>query len=361
MKIAVYTPYLDTAGGGEKYMMSIAEFLSQDHEVDVLLDINLEKIGKKYITSRLKNLHGLDLSRVNFIKAPFGYSSYNFKRILERLLFLKKYDFLFYLTDGSIFYSTAKKSIIHLQVPLKNLNTGSWGKLKLSSWKLIIYNSKFTKKETENSWGIKGEVVYPPVPVDKIKPLKKEKIILSVGRFFGYLEDKKHKLMIYTFLKLLEQKKFSGWSLHLAGGAGEGDKNYLDELNKIAKGKDVFLHPNISFNDLKKLYGKASIYWHCAGYGESDPTRMEHFGISTVEAMAAGAIPIVINLGGQRESVENGKSGYLWNTPEEMIDITIRVINEKALVEKLSKAAIKRSKMFSKEKFCQNILKIVHD
>ncbi len=37
MRVAIYTPYLDTFGGGEKYMLTIAETLSKDSTVDLFL------------------------------------------------------------------------------------------------------------------------------------------------------------------------------------------------------------------------------------------------------------------------------------------------------------------------------------
>ncbi|OGE37897.1 hypothetical protein A3F00_00185 [Candidatus Daviesbacteria bacterium RIFCSPHIGHO2_12_FULL_37_11] len=362
MKIGIYSPYLDTAGGGERYMMSIAEFLSQSHEVHVFLDAHLFEIGKEKIKEKIESLHGIDLSNVNFIKAPIGVGSSFF----ERLIFLKSYDLLFYLTDGSIFFSTAKKNILHIQSPLKNTNNDLWGNFKLSSWKLIMYNSKFTKEETENSWKIKNVIVYPPVSVDKIKPLKKEKIILSVGRFSGvsqggqtFYASKNHKSLIDAFRKLVQENSLGEYSLHIAGAAADGDKKYLEELGKGAKDLKVYLYPNISFDDLRKLYGKALIYWHAAGYGEKDPTKMEHFGITTVEAMAAGCVPIVINLGGQKEIVEHGKSGFLWNNPSELVEDTLKVISNDTFFSKISQKAVKRSKLFSKDKFCQNIQKLL--
>lgn len=179
-----------------------------------------------------------------------------------------------------------------------------------------------------------------------------------MGRFFGYLKDKKHELMIDVFSKLMKTKKIDGWSLHLAGAAGEGDKPYLEELKVMARGLDVIFHPNVPFNELTKLYGEALIYWHSAGFGESDPTKMEHFGISTVEAMAAGAVPIVVNLGGQREIVENGKSGFLWDSTDELIELTIRIIEDQTLAGKLAKNAVKRSKIFTKDNFNKNIKEI---
>ncbi len=38
MRIGIYDPYLDDLGGGEKYMMTAAECLSQNHDVAVFWD-----------------------------------------------------------------------------------------------------------------------------------------------------------------------------------------------------------------------------------------------------------------------------------------------------------------------------------
>src|SRR3989344_9586282 len=112
MRVAVYSPYLDTLGGGEKYMMSIVQVLLQNNcDVSVLLDKNLDKIGEEYLKDELSKRFNLNLSKAMFIPAPIGAGS-NF---YSRLLFLKKFDLLFYLTDGSIFIPTAKKSILHIQ------------------------------------------------------------------------------------------------------------------------------------------------------------------------------------------------------------------------------------------------------
>jgi hypothetical protein len=55
--------------------------------------------------------------------------------------------------------------------------------------------------------------------------------------------------------------------------------------------------------------------WHATGYGfdaEQYPAKQEHFGMTTVEAMSAGAVPVVLNTGGQREIVTHGDDGFLW-------------------------------------------------
>lgn len=364
MKIGIYSPYLDSFGGGERYILTIAETLSFNHDVDLLLDDHQLSLDPVKLVSDLGQHLNLNLSKIKLVKAPLG-RGLDFWR---RFFFWKKYDILIYLSDGSIFYSTAKKSFIHFQVPFQNKQSFSanksmkslWGNIKLSSWKLAICNSIFTETHIKKTWPIKTLVIYPPVEIDKIKPLKKEKYILSVGRFVSFTKSKKHEDMIKTFLELCESNKLSGWSLHLAGSV-EGDEEYLNELKKLAKDAPVFFYPNLSFKELINLYGKSSIYWHAAGFGETDPTRMEHFGITTVEAMAAGCIPVVINKGGQTEIVEDGQSGYLWETLAELKKLTIELIGDKQLRERLSKESQKRSRKFSKEKFQERIKKLICD
>ncbi len=357
MKIAIYSPYLDTYGGGERYMMTIAEILSiQNHNVDVCLNEHLDTFGGENLKSELSKRFDLDLTSVNFIKSPLGKGLNYF----PRLNFLKKYDVLFYLTDGSIFIPSAKRNILHIQSPLPGQPVKSlWGRLKLKKWDLIIYNSQFTKTHSEKNWPLVSEVIYPPIDVYKIKSLKKKNYILSVGRFFGYLKDKKQELLIKTFRSLCEKEKLAGWSLNLAGSAKKGDEPYLDELKKLAINLPVNFYPNVRYDDLINLYGESSIYWHASGFGEEDPTKMEHFGISTVEAMAAGCVPVVLGKGGQVEIVEDSKSGYLWNNPDQLKKITLQLINNKGLMEGLSKQAVKRAKEFDKKKFEHAIMKIL--
>lgn len=357
MRTAIYSPYLDTFGGGEKYMMTIAEALSGsgNYVVEVLLDRNLDSLGGIYLKDKLSQQFALNLNRVNFIKAPIGKDS----SFLERAFFLKHYDILFYLTDGSIFYPTSGRNILHIQSPLVGQPAKSiWGKLKLRGWDLIIYNSRFTQEHSEKNWPIKSEIVYPPIDTDTIKPLEKKKYILSVGRFFGYLKDKKHEILIKIFRELFKTGKINEWSLHLVGSAGKGDMDYLKKLQALTKGLPVKFYPNLGYDELINLYGQSSIYWHASGYEEDDPTKMEHFGISTVEAMAGGCVPVAIGKGGQLEIIENRVSGFLWETLESLKELTFKLINEDRLREQMSLNAIDRSKNFSKNKFEESVLRI---
>lgn len=355
MNIAIYSPYLDTASGGEKYMLTIAECLSRREKVDVLLDARLEKIGGSELREKNEKWHGLDLSKVEFIPGAVGEGV----GVLEKLLFFRRYDWLFYNSDGSFFLSSAKKNILHFQLPV-DIQKGLISSIKLMSWKGAIYNSKFTQEYISRQYNLPGWVVYPPVDIEKLKVGKKKKQILNVGRFVKYQNPKKQDVMVEAFKELVKTYELSDWSLHLAGGLMEGNEDYLEGLKKMAGTEKIFFYPNISHSELVKLYSESVIYWHAMGFGESDPKRDEHFGISTVEAMASGCVPVVINKGGQIEIVGAGESGLLWGTIEELIGLTKKLIDDPEKQKKLSLNATLRAKEFSKDKFVKKVEELVY-
>jgi len=93
-------------------------------------------------------------------------------------------------------------------------------------------------------------------------------------------------------------------------------------LKKISEGYDIEFHVNMPHKEVLSFLEESKIYWHARGYGETDPNEYENFGITTVEAMAAGCIPLVINLGAQPEIVQHKRTGYVWNNVEELVHYT---------------------------------------
>ena len=81
--------------------------------------------------------------------------------------------------------------------------------------------------------------------------------------------------------------------------------------------------------------------------------------MTTVEAMSAGVVPVVINCGGQKEIVSDGVNGLLWNTLDELLEKTTRLIHDEKLWEELSKNAKNRSSDFSEERFVQNVHQLI--
>jgi glycosyltransferase involved in cell wall biosynthesis len=87
--------------------------------------------------------------------------------------------------------------------------------------------------------------------------------------------------------------------------------------------------------------------------------RVEHFGISTVEAMAAGCVPVVINRGGQTEIIEHGTTGFLWDTLAELKEYTATLVNDEALRARMAEAARTSAQRFSREAFAENFRRLL--
>ena len=135
---------------------------------------------------------------------------------------------------------------------------------------------------------------------------------------------------------------------------GEIHEAYLADIYQSSKGYPIVIHPDATFEELVRLYTESTIYWHASGFGENEkqhPEKFEHFGITTVEAMASGCVPIVISKGGQPEIVKNNENGFLWNTLKELKKQTLQVIEDPTLQNRLSSAALASSKTYDKNHF----------
>lgn len=353
MRIGIYDPYLDDLGGGEKYMMSIAECLSREHDVTVFWD-------KKEDINALLERFSIDLSRVNISKNIF-FVKYNF---FKRLISTRKYDILIILSDGSIPFSLSGKLFLHIQQPILKPNITIKTKYKLTRVSEIFCNSNFTKSFVDKEIGVNSSVLYPPVYI-KNKNTVKENIILNVGRFrvknVGNSDYKKQSVMVDVFKEMVDEG-LKGWAFNLAVGLHDKDKDAFELLKKKAIGYPVNFMINKTNNELWELYSRSKIYWHASGFGEDlslHPEFAEHFGISTVEAMGAGAVPVVINAGGQKEIIENGKNGYLWDSVQELKKITTQLTENEELIKKISKEASIRAKFFEGDRFCSELKKII--
>ena len=354
MRIGIFDPYLDDLGGGEKYMLTIAEYLSRNNRVDVFWD-NKEDLVK------LKERFSLDTSKLNLVKNIFSPSTSLFKRLFETM----KYDAIIFLSDGSIPLVLSKKLYIHIQQPLEKMQTTSFiSKFKLMRVDKFFSNSNYTKSFIDSKFAVKTVVLYPPI-VFRSKKTDKENIILHVGRFrvknVRSEDYKKQSVMIKVFKKMID-KGLKDWKFVLAVSIQDKDRKEFEEMKKSAEKYPIEFLINKNNNELWEIYSKAKIYWHASGFGEDlnkNPELAEHFGISTVEAMSAGVVPVVINSGGQKEIVKNNIDGLLWNSLDELESKTLLLIESNALLNKYSKKAIESANKFNIENFYSEIDKII--
>jgi glycosyltransferase involved in cell wall biosynthesis len=238
------------------------------------------------------------------------------------------------------------------------------GQSAISAHDLLLANSHFTRQWITRRWNQSSTVLYPPVDTTNIVPRTKQPMILSIGRFFAGSHNKKHLPMIQAFRALCDAG-LQGWEFHLVGGCDQTrpeHRAYLEQARTAAVGYPIVFHIDAPFDELRALLGAASIFWHATGFEEDEeqaPESFEHFGIATVEAMAAGCVPIVIARAGQLEIVEPERNGMLWNTLPELRARTREVIDDAELRARLRIGARERSLQFGAERFAREVRALV--
>ena len=351
MKVGIYDPYLNTLGGGERYIVEIAKSFLDDHEVSLFWN-------QSNILSELEERFGLKLPGLTVRPNIFGTET----SLKKRLLVSREFDYFFYISDGSFPLLLSKKIFPILQFPLslpsqKTLKT----RLKFRNVSAVLCYSEFVKSYLEDTFTVPVKVLYPAV--NQIGQVgKKEKIILSVGRFTRGNNKKNQEVLIKLFND--HHKDFPGWKLVLAGGVLPSDLDYVKDLKRSAGTDRVEFKVNPKFTELEHLYRRAKIYWHAAGYGsdiEKNPEFAEHFGITCVEAMSAGCVPVVFSGGGLKEIVKDGENGLTWDEPLGLLQKTLELIDNGNRLEELSREAIKRAHDFSSGNFSDELHHLVNE
>jgi glycosyltransferase involved in cell wall biosynthesis len=176
---------------------------------------------------------------------------------------------------------------------------------------------------------------------------------VSLGRFFTGGHCKRQDRLIEAFRQFHEESTDNA-ELHLIGALAPGAEHqaYLDRCRELATGLPVSFHINADREVVDDLLVSSSVYWHGAGLEVDEtvsPWALEHFGISIVEAMDAGCIPMAPKRGGPVEIVEHGVSGFLYQDLKELVALTRRVLVEQSetWVEDMRNKAAASAQRFS--------------
>jgi len=227
----------------------------------------------------------------------------------------------------------------------------------------LVSNGEYTSSWIRKRWGLNPtHLLYPPVDMyNKQSGISsKEKIILSVARF-EISGSKKQIEMMTMFANLAAQYEHikNEWKFIVAGGTFPNNP-YFKSVEEFARTLpcNIELRPDVSYEDLRTLYKEATIFWHACGLNEKDPHLVEHFGMTTVEAMQNYCVPIVIDGGGQKEIVEHEVSGYRFSKLEELQSYTMKIVNDSGLRRELAERAYGRSHQFNLEVFKKQVVQM---
>jgi glycosyltransferase involved in cell wall biosynthesis len=353
VRIGLYDPHLATLGGGERYFLTVLE------EALRLPDAHVTLLSPERPDPPSWRRLGIEIADASFEWSPAADEA-------AVTALSPHLDLLFAMVNEVPPRSGAHRSVAMVQFPHRS-HTGPRARLlralrvsrapaALASYGRFICNSEFTRRHIRERLGVDAVVVPPPVQLPSAAPVSKEPLILAVGRFFrGWHSKNQHVL-----LDALGALDAPGWRLVLAGGGDDPD--YVEEVRRRADGLPAELRVDVPRDELLELYSRAALFWHAAGHGQDarrHPERLEHFGITTVEAMAHGAVPLVFPAGGQAEVVEDGRTGVWWRTPSELAAQTTDLIEDEPRRERLSAAAREEARRYSPERFRAAVRELV--
>gem|GEM_PF-129229 len=351
-RLAVYNNFWHTLGGGEHHACVVAQALQSLGPVDLISEheFSIEQLEQQF-DIRLKHC------RKRLVTA---------QDIHHNPAITGRYDVFVNSTYSSDLVCHAKQSYYIVSFPYRIPAYPVEGRAFLDSYDLFLANSHYTAGWVKQWWSVENcEVLYPSIAIPELPgQLDKCKQILHVGRFFRSGHNKKQLELVRVFKHLLESSKIENdWTLTLVGQVDPTQQAYLDEVLEEAQGYPIKILNNIAYEQLRELYLKSAIYWHATGLGEQTerhPERNEHFGISTVEAMSYGCVPVVINAGGQPETVAHGHHGFLFNNEKQLGALTVECIrlfsHDHKQYQKLSGNALARAREFSREHTKQALL-----
>ncbi|OVA02736.1 Glycosyl transferase [Macleaya cordata] len=224
---------------------------------------------------------------------------------------------------------------------------------------LAMVNSSWTQAHIVKLWRIPNRTkrIYPACDTSGLQVLPLERpvntpTIISVAQF---RPEKAHTLQLEAFsvaIRKLDPDSPRPKLQFVGSCRNKEDDERLQKLKdkaiELKVEKDVEFYKNLMYRDLVRLLGGAIAGMHSM--------IDEHFGISIVEYMAAGAIPIAHNSAGPKMDIvleEDGEqTGFLARSVEEYADAILQLLRmSEAERLEMAAAARKRASRFSEQRF----------
>ena len=395
MKVCLITPLYEpwVIGGAERYAATLANALSNYHEVVVITTKGPTKRVQNKIRSnpnviemRIRNVCSLyeyisKISSIGIFKKSlyhildiWNYSSY---RQIKKIMYIEKpnlvHSHVMTGLSSSLFSAIKDSQIPHVYTthgfelisrwpslfrkgkPVSNFNIFdrayiSYMRRMSSSLDAVISPSKFLMDfhiklgyfKKSKSYVVPNGIA---IPIDVSPKEDTGNEFLFIGQI---TEHKGPQVAIKAFKKLKESEP----RLHIVG-----DGPYMDTIKRIANGdKRIFIHGFVkNKTDLNQIFNRCS-------YVIVPSLWQEIFGLVVIECMSKGLPVLASNTGALPELIKDGYNGFLFGPGDvdSLYLIVKDLINDKRTLSELSKNAIESSKRFSIENHLETIKNIYH-
>lgn len=368
---AVYTPFHITPGGGEKYLLSVVQALQYaGYTVTVYTG--------RFNSCRTKEdlLATAAALKVSLIPEALSYKWWRNDVPRVRVFFALGNDKFpdvpnigllgFFMCQFPFDLAAPPRSMEHL--------------MALRSYDHVLVNSRFsfmwyntyitpTVARLHHDMALMPsiDILHPPCSILTFDATSPRQNIVMLGRLFSGRQSKGQQHAIRLFAELSPQLP-TATRLVLIGQLVQKHDAYLQGLRYLASsypqiaGRVDFVvsqPPEVLAAHLQSAF----ILWHMTGLNvetERDPASREHFGISIVETMSAGTIPVALH-GGPDDIIEHGVDGFLATIAAEMGMHTLQLFRLQASeVRQMQQAAVKKAQKFSYESFQKRFIFFLH-
>ncbi len=313
----VFDDYMDTLGGGERSALAFALALQK-------MDFNVEILSTRKVPSseKIEEVYGNEFANIVVRQVRTD-------DIAKYLLHSELRVFVNH-TYMSFHRNPAKIGIYAQMFPAHAVSHISHPNFfsNLQSYRWMLSNSSFTKTYTDGLWEFpedRSSVLNPPIGSEFVrissneKFFPKEKKFIHIGRFNPGNHNKNQMILMRSFIKALSiNPLLYDWSFTFIGNVNSDPESlkYFDECAGLARSySNIKILQNLKSPDLHTELESAFGYVHGTGAflppGVS-PHACEHFGLSIVESMAYGCIPLTYGRGGIFDVVSVGENGFIY-------------------------------------------------
>ena len=240
-----------------------------------------------------------------------------------------------YLWDQYLTYKNEANPIARMAMPALYHKLRKWDVTSSALVDDFVANSEFVRSRIRKVWRRDATVIHPPVGVDLFSPSDQiEDYYLWVGQMVPY---KRPDLAVETFTR-------NGLPLVMVGTGS------MTKKLRASAGPNVRFVERMDFSTLRETFARAKAFLM---------TAEEDFGITPVEAMAAGRPVIGYGRGGLRDSVVDGSTGLYFDRQdiESMQDAIDRF--ERFITHFNPLESVARARLFAPEEFDRKMLNFV--
>ena len=367
MKVAILHNTLNIVGGGERLCLVTVEALKErGHQVALG---TVDRTDWSRVARAFGKVTKPDEEMFIFLRRIPVFGIYQRMLTLFHAIRKQKWADVLFNTHGDMlpFNFPARRLVTYVHFPtfmiqryFSKYQRGFWRLyfepyrtlqgffIKGLSNSVVLTNSRFSASVIRENMGCEAEIIYPPVDVENFYSGRKRNQIVSVGR---YTPEKNYE----TLLRAME--RVEGAKCIIVGGrSGKVSGPYIAKLKSLIhdlKLEDrVTLLVGIPFRQLKQVLATSKIYVH--------PMIYEHFGISVVEAMASGCVPIVHRSGGPyADIVDHDKHGFSFENVEDLAEKINLLLRKDGLRREYGRRALGQSKEFDKLRFKERIVEVL--